>query len=288
MVEIKTFFDKQTSTLSHLVYDKMSKDAVVFDPVLDFDAMGWYTYKESLQQLDGFIHENELNLHYILDTHIHADHLSGMQHLKEKYDAALVINTAITNVQETFKEIFNYSDDFNITGSDFDILVKDGERLKAGTLELEVLHTPGHTPACTTYKIEDNLFTGDTLFIPSVGTGRCDFPQGSARDLYHSVMQKLYKLPDETKVFPGHDYPDENRSLQFFTTIGESKMTNVDLPATRSEEDYVLYMQERDGKLQLPRLIYQSVQVNLTAGQLPKQESNGQHYLKIPISNQKT
>lgn len=146
------------------------------------------------------------------------------------------------------------------------------------------MHTPGHTPACTTYKIEDNLFTGDVLFVPSIGTGRCDFPKGSARDLYKSVTTKLYTMPDETKVFPGHDYPG-NRELQTFTTIGESKASNVDLPASRSEEDYVAFMEARDAKLPLPRLIYQGVQVNLTAGQLPKAESNGQNYLKIPIYN---
>ena len=285
MIEVKTFFDEQTSTLTHLVYDDVSKDAVVFDPVLDLDAINWRTYKHSLQALDAFIGQHALNLHYVLDTHIHADHLSGMQYLKEKYNASLVINAAITQVQQTFKHIFNYDEKFNVTGRDFDVLVKDGECLQAGTLVLDVLHTPGHTPACTTYKIENNLFTGDALFIPDIGTGRCDFPKGSATDLYHSVTQKLYTLADETKVFPGHDYP-EGRALKYFTTIGESKVENIDLPATRSEAEYVAFMQERDAKLQLPRLIYPSVQVNLIAGKLPEKESNGQHYLKIPINEE--
>jgi len=284
MVEIKTFFDEQTFTFTHLVYDPASKDAVVFDPVLDLDTIGWRTYKDSLNELDQFIDQQQLKLHYVLDTHIHADHLSGMQHLKNKYKVPLVINSAITVVQDTFKKVFNLADDFDTSGSDFDILVKDGDQLTAGTITIDVMHTPGHTPACTTYKIEDNLFTGDVLFVPSIGTGRCDFPKGSARDLYHSVTTKLYTLPDDTKVFPGHDYPGE-RELQTFTTIGESKASNVDLPASRSEEDYVAFMEARDSKLPLPRLIYQGVQVNLTAGQLPKAESNGQSYLKIPIYN---
>ncbi len=284
MVEVKTFFDEQTFTFTHLVYDPETKDAVVFDPVLDLDTIGWRTQTKSLDTLDGFIDSNQLKLHYVLDTHIHADHLTGMQHLKEKYKVPLVINAAITTVQETFKEVFNLGNDFDTSGGDFDKLVKDGDTVQAGSISIEVLHTPGHTPACTTYKIEDNLFTGDALFVPSIGTGRCDFPKGSARDLYQSVTQKLYTLPDDTKVFPGHDYPG-NRELQTFTTIGESKASNVDLPADRSEDDYVKFMETRDAKLPLPRLIYQSVQVNLTAGQLPRAESNGQHYLKIPIYN---
>jgi len=284
MLEVKTFFDEQTSTLTHLVYDTSSKDAVVFDPVLDLDTIGWRTYTSSLQALDAFIAENNLQLHYVLDTHIHADHISGMQHLKEKYKAPLVISSAIKTVQSTFKEVFNFADDFDTSGSDFDILVSDGDKLAAGIINIEVLHTPGHTPACTTYKIENNLFTGDALFVPSIGTGRCDFPKGSAKDLFASVTNKLYTLPDDTKVFPGHDYPG-NRDLQTFTTIGESKLSNVDLPASRSEEDYVSFMNKRDAKLQLPRLIYQGVQVNLTAGKLPKAESNGVHYIKIPIVN---
>ena len=284
MVDVKTFFDEQTFTLTHLVYDPDTKDAVVFDPVLDLDTIGWRTYTNSLKTLDGFISEQKLKLHYVLDTHIHADHLSGMQFLKDKYKVPLVINSAITLVQSTFKEVFNFGDDFDITGRDFDMLVKDGDSLTAGSIVIDVLHTPGHTPACTTYKIEDNVFTGDVLFVPSIGTGRCDFPKGSAKDLYHSVTQKLYTMPDDTKVFPGHDYPGK-RDLQTHSTIGESKSSNVDLPASRSEEDYITFIEKRDAKLPLPRLIYQGVQINLTAGKLPKSEDNGQHYLKIPIYN---
>ena len=284
MVEVKTFFDEQTFTLSHLAYDPSTKDAVIFDPVLDLDTIGWRTYTTSLQSIDSFIAENQLKLHYVLDTHIHADHISGMQYLKEKYKVPLVINSAIKVVQSTFKDVFNFAADFDTTGSDFDVLVSDGDQLTAGSITIDVMHTPGHTPACTSYKIENNVFTGDALFVPSIGTGRCDFPKGSATDLYASVTQKLYSLPEDTKVYPGHDYPG-NRELQTFTTIGESKASNVDLPSSRSEADYVKFMNNRDAKLQLPRLIYQGVQVNLTAGKLPKAESNGTHYIKIPIYN---
>lgn len=283
MVEVKTFFDQRTFTLTHLVYDTQTKDAVIFDPVLDLDTVGWRTYTDSLNELDTFIAEKQLKIHYVLDTHIHADHLSGMQYLKEKYTVPLVINAEITVVQDTFKGVFNLGDSFDTSGRDFDILVKHGEQLVAGALQIDVLHTPGHTPACTSYKIENNLFTGDALFIPDIGTGRCDFPKGSAKQLYHSVMHTLYSHADETKVFPGHDYP-QGRELQTFTTIGESKKLNVDLPAERSEKEYIEFMQDRDAKLSLPKLIYQSVQVNLTAGQLPEKESNGQSYLKIPIT----
>lgn len=284
MVEIKTFFDEQTSTLTHLVYDPETKDAVVFDPVLDLDTTGWRTYTRSLAILDQYIADRQLKLHYVLDTHIHADHLSGMQFLKQKYGVPLVINAAITVVQSTFREVFNLGENFDTSGRDFDVLVKDGDVLQAGSISIGVLHTPGHTPACTSYRIDNNVFTGDALFVPSIGTGRCDFPKGSARDLYHSITQKLYTLPDDTRVFPGHDYPGK-RELQTSTTIGESKAANVDLPASRSEEEFVSYMENRDAGLSLPRLIYPSVQINLTAGQLPDAESNGQHYLKIPIVN---
>jgi len=283
MIIVKTFFDTQTSTLTHLVYDSESLDAVVFDPVLDLDEVNWNTHNDSLNVLDDFIRAHQLKLHYVLDTHIHADHLSGMQYLKQKYKVPLVINSAITVVQETFKGVFNLPESFDISGQDFDVLVKDGDQLQAGSMRIDVLHTPGHTPACTSYKISDHVFTGDALFTPDIGTGRCDFPKGSARDLYHSVTQKLYSLADETKVYPAHDYP-QGRELQTFTTIGESKKSNVDLPENRSESEYVEFMEKRDASLSLPKLIYPSVQINLSAGQFPQKESNGTHYLKIPIS----
>ena len=283
-MQVKTFFDEQTFTLTHLAYDENTSDAILFDPVLDLDNIAWKTHESSLHKLDDFIEKNKLKLHYVIDTHVHADHLSGMQYLKEKYKVPIVINQAIGIVQQTFKELFNLGSDFKTDGSQFDILVSDGDTLDAGSLNVEVLHTPGHTPACTCFKIDDVLFTGDILFIPDVGTGRCDFPKGSAVDLYQSVMEKIYTLPDDTKLYPGHDYPG-NRELRTCTTVKESKEHNSDLPSSRSKQDYVEFMQARDKRLPPPKLIYPSVQINMDAGKLPNKEGNGMQYLKIPISH---
>jgi glyoxylase-like metal-dependent hydrolase (beta-lactamase superfamily II) len=281
-MEIKTFFDEATFTLTHVIYDKATGDAVVIDPVLDFDPIAWTLHESSLNKLNEFITQNKLRLHYVVDTHIHADHVTGMQYFKERYGVPLVINAAISKVQSTFRNVFNLPAHFKTDGSQFDKLVSDGDVLRAGTLNLQVTTTPGHTPACTSYRVNDAVFTGDTLFCPDVGTGRCDFPNGSARDLFNSVTRKLYTLPETTRVFPGHDYPG-SRTLQVNTTIGESKKRNADLPATRSEEDYVAFMTQRDGRLPLPRLIYQSVQLNINAGVMPDAETNGARYLKIPL-----
>jgi len=283
-MQVKTFFDEQTFTLTHIVYDENSHDAVIIDPVLDLDVIAWETHTTSLQSFDAFIADNALKLHYVMDTHIHADHLSGMQYLKDKYHVPVVINAAISVVQTTFKAVFNLDDQMPTDGSQFDLLVKQGDTLQAGTLNFKVLHIPGHTPACTAYHIEDTVFTGDALFVPDIGTGRCDFPKGSAADLYDSITTKLYTLPDETQTFPGHDYPG-TRELRTHASIGESKAQNVDLPSTRNKQEYIDFMNARDSRLPLPKLIYQGVQINLNAGQLPAAESNGVHYLKIPISN---
>lgn len=281
-MEIKTFFDETTFTLTHVVYDAASGDAIVIDPVLDFDPIAWSLNETSLKRLDEFITDKKLRLHYVVDTHIHADHVTGMQYFKERYGVPLVINSAISLVQSTFKNVFNLPANFKTDGSQFDLLVKDGDVLKAGSFGLEVMATPGHTPACTTYKVGDTMFTGDAIFCPDIGTGRCDFPAGSARDLYNSITQKIYTQADDTKIFPGHDYPG-SRQLSVQTTVGESKKRNVDLPATRSEQEYVNFMEQRDARLPNPKLIYQGVQLNINAGALPEPESNGMRYLKIPI-----
>lgn len=283
-MKVKTFFDQQTFTLTHVAYDEVTGDAVLLDPVMDLDNIAWKTHHSSLSKLDEFIADNKLKLHYVIDTHVHADHLSGMQYLKNKYQVPLVINEAITVVQETFKDLFNFDSEFKTDGSQFDMLVKDGDLLEAGSLKVEVLHTPGHTPACTCYKINDVVFTGDILFVPDVGTGRCDFPKGSAEDLFRSVTEKLYTLPDETKIYPGHDYPG-NRELMTYTTIKDSKEHNSDLPANRGLDEYVEFMQARDKRLPPPKLIYPSVQINMDGGRLPVKKGNGIRYLKIPITN---
>lgn len=281
-MEIKTFFDETTFTLTHVIYDAATGDAVVIDPVLDFDPIAWSLHESSLTRLNEFISDKKLRLHYVVDTHIHADHVTGMQYFKERYSVPLVINAAISKVQSTFKNILSMPAPFKTDGSQFDLLVIEGDVLKAGSLGLEIITTPGHTPACTTYKVGDAMFTGDSIFCPDIGTGRCDFPNGSAKDLYNSITKKIYTKPDDIKIYPAHDYPS-NRQLQVHTTVGESKKRNIDLPESRSEQDYVSFMEQRDARLPNPKLIYQSVQLNINAGVMPEPEANGSRYLKIPI-----
>lgn len=283
-MQVEAFFDDgRTFTLTYVVYDEHSKDAVVIDPVLDLDTTPWRTFTESIEKVARFVAENGLKVHWVLDTHVHADHLSGAHELKERFNSKAAIGSNISVVQEIFKGAFNLARDFPTDGRQFDRLLKDGDVLDAGTLKVEVLHTPGHTPACNTYRIGDAIFSGDVLFIPDVGVARCDFPRGSARDLYRSVTQRLYTLPDETRVFVGHDYP-QGREVRWMTTIGESKRHNVDLPAGRSEAEFVERINARDKQLAAPRLLFPSLQVNINAGVLPTAENNDVSYLKIPLN----
>ena len=283
--EVQAFYDKLTSTLSYVVYDSGSGDAVIIDPVLDYDAAASTTSYDSLNRITRFIRERDLKPHYILETHAHADHLSGSQILKRRFPAALIaIGAHITEVQKTFKTVFDLPVDFPTDGSQFDRLFDGGEQIQAGTLRFSVVHTPGHTPACVSYLFGDQIFTGDTLFMPDMGTGRCDFPAGSASDLYHSITEKLYSLPDETRVYVGHDYQPGGRELAYQTTIGAQKRENVQLPATRTREDFIHFRTERDKTLSAPKLLLQSVQVNVDAGALPGANENGMRYLRIPIN----
>ena len=283
-MEVQAFFDaNRTFTLSYVVYDPDSRDALVIDPVLDLDTTPWRTFTESADSISAFVSAQGLKVHWILDTHVHADHLSGAAEIKRRLGAQLAIGANITVVQETFKAAFNLPDRFPVDGSQFDRLLQDGDQLAAGTLKVEVMHTPGHTPACCTYKIGDALFTGDVMFMPDVGVARCDFPKGSARDLYRSVTQRLYSLPDHTRVYTGHDYP-KGRDMQYQTTIGVCKQSNIDLPDNLDEETFVARIRERDSQLPAPRLLFPSLQVNIRAGQLPEAEDNQVSYLKIPLN----
>ena len=224
-----------------------------------------------------------LKLHYILETHAHADHLTGAQPLKALFPGAKVaIGARITEVQNVFKQIFNFGDQFATDGRQFDVLLQDGSETKAGSLTFKTIYTPGHTPACASYLIGDAVFTGDALFMPDSGTGRCDFPAGSAEVLFESIS-KLYKLPDSTRFFTGHDYQPNGRELRFESTIGESKRSNIQLTGTTSKADYVSFRTARDKTLSAPRLLLPSIQVNADAGHLPAAESNGKRYLKMPI-----
>lgn len=285
MFEIESFFDDRTSTLTYVVYDPDSRDAVVIDPVLDYDPAASTTWTESVDRVAAYLEAHELHPRLIAETHAHADHLSGSQMIKDKYpDAKVVIGEHIKTVQSTFKHVFDLPADFPTDGSQFDKLVKDGETLTAGTLAIDTIATPGHTPACVTFKVEDAIFTGDALFMPDMGTGRCDFPAGSATDLYRSITERLYTLPDDTRVFVGHDYAPGGREIAWETTIGEEKANNVQLPAGRSEKDYVSFREARDATLAAPKLLFQSVQVNVDAGALPQPADNEIRYLRIPVN----
>lgn len=283
MTIVQTFFDDATYTLTYVVYDETTRDAVIIDPVWDYDPLASQMSSESVQKVIDFVSTKNLIPHLILETHAHADHLSGAQLLKKEYpEAKLGIGEHITIVQETFKPVFGLPEAFKTDGSQFDLLLKEGRRVTAGSLAIDILYTPGHTPACSSYVIGDKVFTGDALFMPDSGTGRCDFPRGSATDLYRSITQKLYTLPDTTRVFVGHDYQPQGRELAFETTIAAEKTGNIQLPGGRSEEQFVEFRSTRDATLKMPRLIFQSVQVNINAGTFyGADEQEG--FLRIPV-----
>lgn len=283
-MRIHSFFDAATFTLTYVVYDPASRDAVVIDPVLDFDPLAAQTSLASVQRLAAFVQEQQLKLRHVLETHAHADHLTGAQYLKRQFGASVVIGARITEVQAVFKQIFDLPASFAADGRQFDCLLRDGQGLHAGTLQIEAIATPGHTPACLTYKIGDALFTGDALFIEDYGTGRCDFPRGSAAELYESVHDKLYRQPDDLRVFVGHDYQPGGRALRYETTIGISKRQNVQLRTETTREQFVSLRTARDKTLTAPRLLFPSVQVNIDAGRLPPVHENGTRYLQIPLN----
>lgn len=280
---IQEFFDPETYTLTYVLWDPKTLDAVIIDSVLNYDHASGKISHESLEELLAFTKENKLNIHYLLETHAHADHLTGAMVLKEHFPKAkLAIGKNIREVQEVFSDVFNLV--IPTDGTQFDELFEDGEIVEAGSLSFKVLFTPGHTPACTSLLFDDAVFTGDALFMPDYGTGRCDFPKGSAEDLYQSITEKLYSLPEETKVYTGHDYQPGGRELRFSCTIEESKKENIRLKADTTKEQFVNFRKERDATLNAPKLLLPSIQVNIDGGKLPKSENNGKKYLKIPLS----
>ncbi len=283
-MKVHALFDPATYTLTYVVYDEVTRDAVVIDPVLDYDPGAAATSSASLDTLGAFVQEHGLRVHLALETHAHADHVSGGAVLRKRLGARVVIGARITEVQRTFQGVFDLGDALAVDGSQFDRLVKDGERLEAGSLSVGVLETPGHTPACVSYVIGDAVFTGDALFIEDYGTGRCDFPAGSADALYTSVHERLYGLPDATRVFVGHDYQPGGRALRFETTIGASKAANVQLRAETTREDFVRLRESRDATLAPPRLLFPSVQLNVNGGRLPPARANGRRYLTVPLN----
>jgi glyoxylase-like metal-dependent hydrolase (beta-lactamase superfamily II) len=280
-MKIQHFFEAQTSTLSYVVH--AGKDAVVIDPVRDYDPKNGRTSWTSAEQIAAYIDREGLRVHYVIDTHAHADHLTGMPFFKERYGARTVTGARMGEIQRIFRDIYNLGADFPVDARQFDVLLDEGDRLDFGELTVEALHTPGHTPAHMSWKIRDAVFVGDTLFMPDYGSARCDFPNGSAEQLYDSI-QRLYALPDATRLFLCHDYRPGGRPLAFQTTVGEQKRSNIQINARTTKAEYVAFRAERDASLAAPVLILPSLQVNIRAGELPPPESNGVSYLKIPLN----
>lgn len=281
---VKAFLDEDSETFSYVVYDKPKGKGVIIDPVLDFDYKSGRTKTDSAQNIVNFVHEEGLTIEWILETHAHADHLSAAPYLCEHLNAKVGIGEHIKDVQKIFKETFNLEKEFLPNGAHFDRLFADGETFKIGELSFRVLHTPGHTPADLAYVVnEQALFVGDTMFLPDVGTARCDFPGGSSKTLYRSI-KKLLAMPDETKMYICHDYPPEGRSHEFLTTVGQQRASNIHVRDEVSEAEFVDMRDSRDATLDMPRLILPSIQVNIRAGNMPPAEDNGKVYLKIPLN----
>ncbi|MFC6670532.1 MBL fold metallo-hydrolase [Marinobacterium aestuariivivens] len=278
------FFDEPTFTFSYVVQDPESRHCAIVDSVLDFDYAAGRTSTGSADAILDFIAREGLEVDWILETHVHADHLSAAQYLRQKTGGKIGIGSHIRTVQDTFGRIFNAGTEFAHDGSQFDRLFDDGDRIRIGSLEGHAIHTPGHTPACMTYVFGDAAFVGDTLFMPDYGTARCDFPGGDAATLYRSI-RKLFALPGETRLFMCHDYKAPGRDDYLHeTTVEAERRHNIHVHEGISEGDFVRMRTERDRTLDMPRLILPSVQVNMRAGQLPPAEENGQIYLKVPVN----
>lgn len=281
---IQAFFDNDTNTVSYLVSDPGSSESAIIDSVLDYDQASGQTSTASADAVITAVREQKRDVSLILETHVHADHLSAAPYIQEQIGGKIGIGAHITEVQETFGKVFNEGTAFERDGSQFDLLLSDGDELTIGSLPLSVIHTPGHTPACLSYVIGDTVFVGDTIFMPDFGTARTDFPGGSAEDLYRSI-QRLFELPDETRVFTAHDYKAPGREdFAWESTIGEQKARNVHVGNGQDMATFVQMREERDAKLGMPRLILPSVQVNMRGGEMPPAEENGQRYLKIPVN----
>jgi glyoxylase-like metal-dependent hydrolase (beta-lactamase superfamily II) len=283
-------FHKDTFTCTYIVTEPSSKHTMILDPVMDFDLSSGTTSHAHDDAIVAYCNEHELIVDYILETHVHADHVTGANYLKSKFpNAKTGIGNHVCRVQSLFQTMFHWNhadDDFVPNGKQFDLLLEDEAKFVLGNqLPVKVMHSPGHTPACVCYVVGDTtVFTGDTLFMPDMGTARCDFPGGSVSDLYHSI-QRLYKtLPNETRVFVGHDYGPNGRPIAWETTIGEEKQSNIQLKETTTLEEFTKFRTERDAKLQVPKLLVPSLQINLRNGALPPAESNGTVYLKLPLN----
>jgi glyoxylase-like metal-dependent hydrolase (beta-lactamase superfamily II) len=281
--EVKAFFDEPTNTFSYVAWDPSTKKAAVLDTVLDYDAASGHTRHDSADTIVDFVRRQGLEVEWVIDTHVHADHLSAAPYVQAKLGGKLGIGEHIRTVQDTFGRLFNAGTEFQRDGSQFDHLFKDGERYAVGGIEAVALHTPGHTPACMTHVIGDAAFVGDTLFMPDYGTARCDFPGGDARTLYRSI-RRIFALPDATRIFLCHDYKAPGReAFAHETTVAAERQCNVHVRDGIDEDAFVRMRTERDATLPVPRLILPAVQVNMRGGGLPPAEGNGVRYLKIPL-----
>ena len=280
--DVHSFFDIETSTFSYVVADRQTGECAIIDSVTEFDYVSGRTSTLSADKIISFVRDNNYHVSWLLETHIHADHLSGAPYIKKYTGGMIGIGRHIVEVQRNFYHIFNTEDDFEFDGHDFDHLFHHNECLNVGRLPAKVFHTPGHTPACVSYLIGDTLFVGDTIFMPDIGTARCDFPGGDAHTLYRSIKE-LLNLPGDTRLFVCHDYPPPDRMPACETTIARQRETNIHVSGGISEEEFVLVRHERDRTLEMPVLLIPSIQVNMRAGRLPEVERNGARYIKIPI-----
>ena len=285
---VEALFDSHTWTVSYLVMDLPSKQCAIIDSVLDYDPKSGRTHTESADRMIGRVRALQASVQWILETHVHADHLSAAAYFKEHLTGQIAIGRHITQVQETFGALFNAQADFARDGSQFDVLLDDGATFAIGSLQARALHTPGHTPACMSYLVEIGgqtvAFVGDTLFMPDYGTARCDFPGASARTLYRSI-RRLLDLPPQTLLFMCHDYLPNGRALKYMTTVAEQRASNIHVRDGIDENAFVSMREARDATLEMPVLMLPSVQVNMRCGHLPAPEDNGVHYLKIPLNS---
>jgi len=282
---IKAFFDKDTETFSYVVYDKAKGNAAIIDTVLDYDPKSGRTSTKGAQAIVDFVREQQLTVDWILETHAHADHLSAAPFIRKQVGGKIAIGEHIQGVQKIFSDVFNLEKEFISDGSQFDKLFTEHETFKIGELEGSIIYTPGHTPACVSIKIGSAVFVGDTLFMPDVGTARCDFPGGNASILYRSIHDKLLSLPNDTELYMCHDYPPAGRSQhEYKTTVSAQKKTNIHVGDGISEAQFVDMREKRDATLEMPRLILPSIQINIRAGETPPPENNGVTYLKIPLN----
>jgi glyoxylase-like metal-dependent hydrolase (beta-lactamase superfamily II) len=280
---VKGFFDPDTWTVTYVVYEKSGSQCIIIDSVLSYDPKSGRTHTKMADQVIDFVKQNELKTEWILETHAHADHVTAAPYLKSKLGGKVAIGDHISVVQGVFKGIFNLEQSFPTDGSQFDHLLQDGEEVHFGNLSFKAMFVPGHTPACMAYKVGDAIFVGDTMFMPDVGTARCDFPGGDAHVLYQS-MRKILSFPPETRLFMCHDYPPNGRPVQFETTVADEKKSNIHMHDGISEEQFIEMRTKRDTTLEMPVLILPAIQINIRAGEMPAKESNGVSYLKIPVN----